>query len=255
MDIKLNRILTNVFLFGLLLQTSIFSKELRVVFSQSTPPYVFKDGSGIVMTIAKEALAYKGHTIKPVFVNISRSLELFKHGHVDATTIIQTSSGLEAFYSDYFMQYHNAAFSLKSKQYTLKKMEELKNYNFIAFQSANKYLGNKFGLIAKDAGKRYSEVADQKKQVYMLLQGHTDFVVMDRHIFAYYKNELISEGKVDKHIQIDLFEFFSPTKYQTAFNEKSLRDDFNEGIKHLKKTGRYDEIFYDYSEKYFHIKK
>lgn len=226
-----------------------------MVFSESTPPYVFKDGSGIVATIVKEALAYKGHTVSPVFVNIGRGFELFKHGYTDGSTIIQKSSGLDAFYSVDFMQYHNAVFALNKNHYGIKKMAELADYHSIAFQNANKYLGEAFGQVTARAGKKYSEMADQKQQVYMLFKGRTDIVIMDRHIFRFYRNQLISENKIDASSGFDMFELFEPTKYQCAFKDKSARDDFNEGMAYLKKNGRYKKIYDEYGEKYFEVKR
>jgi polar amino acid transport system substrate-binding protein len=242
-------------LFILLLLSSLDAQEVKVVFSYSTPPYVFTDGNGIVVTIVKEALAYKQHTLKPVFVNIGRSMQLFEDGYVDATSIIKVNSGLKSYYSDYFMQYHNAAFALKSKHYTIKTIEDLIDYNFISFQNAHKYLGERFERVAQKAASKYSEVADQKQQVFMLLKARTDVIVMDRHIFKYYLNELISDGKVEKNIEVEMFELFEPTQYCTAFKDKKLRDDFNEGVAYLKNNGRYDQIYEEYSTRYFEIKR
>lgn len=239
----------------IVLAVMLFSKEVKVVFSYSTPPYVFKDGSGIVLSIVKEALAHKGHTIEPIFVNMGRASELFRDGYVDATSITQTTSGLEAFYSDDFMQYHNAAFILKKRHIKIEKLEDLKDFHIIAFQNAHLYLGEDFGRVARLADKKYMEVADQKQQVLMFLNGRTDVAVMDRHIFTFYKNLLIQENKVEKNIEIELIELFSPTPYKTAFKDEKLRDDFNAGMKHLKETGRYDEIYNEYSKKYFEVKK
>ena len=118
----------------------LFSKEVKVVFSYSTPPYVFKDGTGIVLSIVKEALAHKGHTVEPIFANIGRASELFRDGYVDATSITQKASGLEAFYSDDFMQYHNAAFVLKKRHIKIEKLQDLKDFHIIAFQNAHLYL-------------------------------------------------------------------------------------------------------------------
>ena len=244
-----------IFFIVLLLNSVLPAKEVQTVFSYSTPPYVFEDGSGIVVSIVEEALAYKGHTVKQVFVNMGRGFEMFKYGYVDATSIIKKTSGLDAFYSDYFMQYHNAAFALKSKNYSIKKIAELKNYNFIGFQNAKKYLGEEFEQSANDAGERYSEVADQRQQVYKLLRGRTDVVVMDRHIFTYYKNQLLFEGAVDKDMEVELFELFEPTKYRTAFKDEKIRDDFNEGIQRVRDSGRYDTIYKQYSNKYFRVQK
>lgn len=233
----------------------LFSKDVKVVFSYSTPPYVFKDGSGIVLTIVKEALAYKGHTVEPIFVNMGRASELFRDGYVDATSIIQTTSGLEAFYSEDFMQYHNAAFVLRKKHMKIDKLEDLKDLYTIAFQNAHLYLGKEFGIIAELADKKYMEIADQKQQVSMLLNGRTEVAIMDRHIFTFYKNLLIQEKKVDENIDVKLIELFTPTPYKVAFKDEKLRDDFNAGMKYLKESGRYDEIYDEYSKKYFEVKK
>lgn len=240
---------------SILLSVASYAKEYKMVFSYSTPPYVFADGSGIAQTIVKEALAYKGHTVSPVFVNIGRSFELFKHGHVDSSTIIQKSSGLDAYYSIDYMQYHNAVFALKKNHYKITKLDDLKDYHIIAFQNANKYLGENFEKIALACGSKYSEVADQKQQVYMLFKGRTDIVIMDRHIFRFYTNELLSEKKIESSDAFDMFELFEPTKYQTAFRDEKSRDDFNEGIEYLKKTGRYEAIYSEYSQKYFEVKR
>ena len=177
-----------------LLVVTLNAKEIQVVFSYSTPPYVFKDGTGIVVDIVKKSLQYKSYTIKPVFVNIGRSFEIFKNGYVDATSLITKSSGLKAYYSDFFMQYHNDAIALKSSKFHIQKLADLQRYYFISFQHASVYLGKKFGKIAKKAGDKYSEIADQKLQVYKLLLGRTQVVVMDKYIFKYYKNELIPKA-------------------------------------------------------------
>ena len=232
-----------------------FSREYKIVFYESTPPFVFKDGTGIVQTIVKEAMAYKGHTVEPVFVNMGRAVELFKDGYVDGATIIQKSSGVEAFYSADFMHYHNAVFALKKNHYNIRKIDNIVDYQVVAFQNAKKYLGEDFGRVANKAGKKYTEVADQKQQVYQLFMGRTDITIMDRHIFKFYRNQLINEGKIDPNSEIDMFELFPATKYQTAFKDKRARDDFDAGIEHLKKTGGYDKIYKEYSEKYFEVKQ
>lgn len=116
-------------------------------------------------------------------------------------------------------------------------------------------MGDDFEKVVKLTDKKYMEIADQKQQVSMLLNGRTDVVVMDRHIFAFYKNLLIQENKVDKDIEVELIELFSPTPYKTAFKDEKLRDDFNAGMKYLKESGRYDEIYNEYSKKYFEVKK
>ena len=234
---------------------TIYAKDIQVAFSPSTPPYVFKNETGITVDIVKESLAIKGHLLTPIFVSIGRGFKLFKDGYIDATTIIKKNSGLDAFYSDYFMQYHNAIFALRSNHYRINSLSQLSDYYLIGFQNAHKYLGKEFESVIQKSKNKYNEVPDQKMQVLKLLKGHTDIIVMDRHIFKFYKQELISEGKVPKNIQTTLYELFPPTKYRVSFKDERLLNDFNAGLHILKESGRYDEIYHYYSSQYFKVRK
>lgn len=40
--------------------------EVRIAFSKYTPPYVFEDGSGIVVDIVRMALESGGYSVTPV---------------------------------------------------------------------------------------------------------------------------------------------------------------------------------------------
>lgn len=238
-----------------MLSTVVYAKEVQTVFSYSTPPFVFKDGSGIVMELMEKSLAYKSHTVKPVFVNIGRGLEMYKAGYVDASSLLNKSSGIKTNYSEYFMQYHNAIFALKKNNFKIEKLDDLSSYYFSSFQNATDYLGEEFAKVANKAKEKYSEIADQKQQVYKLLMGRTELTIMDKSIFEYYKNKLISEGKISKDIKIQKFELFKPSKFRAAFRDKQIRDDFNAGLKKLKESGKYDEIYEKYSNLYFKIKR
>ena len=57
---------------------------------------------------------------------------MFKEGYVDGTSIIRKNSDLDAFYSDYFMQYHNVLFALSKHRYNIRTLDDLKDFNLIA---------------------------------------------------------------------------------------------------------------------------
>ncbi|MDT8447694.1 MAG: ABC transporter substrate-binding protein [bacterium] len=231
------------------------AKELKVVFSAYTPPFVLTETHrGIVIDIVTEALAYKGYQVKPYFESIGRSFELFSQKQVDATTIIQESSKLKAFYSADFMHYHNVAISLKSKGYQISQFADFKDLDLIAFQNAHIYLGPEFAA-AVAGNPHYKEIANQEQQVLMLLSNRTNLAVMDRYIFTYYRGKLINEGKATPEQVPQLHELFKPTPYKAAFVDAQVRDDFNSGLEQLKKSGRYDQIYREYSQQYFHIKQ
>ena len=230
------------------------AKELKIIFSQYTPPYVLEDDKGIVVEIVRTALESSGHVVKPMYVPIGRGFKMFADQQVDGTTIIQESSGLKAHYSQPFMQYHNMAFVPKASGLTIQSIGDLKGKAIIAFQNADKYLGEEFSRVVA-GNPRYKEMAQQEAQTHMVLLGRTEVAVMDESIFRYYREKLLAEGKIDKSQECIGFEIFPPTPYRAAFNDPAVRDDFDRGIAAMRQDGRYDAIYRKYVEQYFNVRK
>lgn len=227
-------------------------KPIRVIFSSYTPPYVFENGNGIVIDIVTEALKPAGYNVVPVFLPLGRGFKMFADKKIEATSVIKKNSGLKnAYYFDYFMQYHNYAITLKSGP-RVDSINDLANLDVITFQNAHLYLGKAYGQLVS-SNPNYKELPNQEIQVLMLLSGRTDVAVMDKSIFRFYKNKLISEGKVSAKVAVVLNNLFEPTRYRTAFIDHHIRDAFNQGLKILRESGRYDEIYENYIDKYFEI--
>jgi len=231
-----------------------YADELKIIFTKYTPPYVFEDGTGIVVEIVRTALESAGHKVRPIYVPIERGFKMFAEKQADGTTIITESSGLKAEYSDNFMQYHNLAFALKSRNLSIRNVTDLKDKSVIAFQNADKYLGDEFAR-AVAGNRQYKEMAQQEAQTHMLLLGRTDVVIMDESIFRYYRERLIAERKVDAAHEYVRFDIFPPTPYKAAFIQRKVRDDFNRGVAAMRKDGRYEAIYRKYTEKYFPVRK
>ena len=230
------------------------ARELKIIFSQYTPPYVFEDDKGIVVDIVREALKASGYHVVPVYVPIGRGFELFAEKRVDGTAIIRENSGLQANYSDDFMQYHNRAFTLKSRRHKLSKLEDLKDKTVVGFQNAHKYLDEDFAR-AVAANPNYKEMANQETQTLMLLLGRIDVAVMDESIFRFYREKLIAEGKAQRSVEYEAFPLFPPTPYKTAFIDARIRDAFNRELKAMRRDGRYDAIYRKYIDEYFMVKQ
>ena len=228
--------------------------ELKIIFSKYTPPYVFEDGTGIVVDIVRTALEAGGHKITPVYVPIERGFKMFAEKQVDGTTIIQESSGLKAEYSENFMQYHNRAFALKSRNLAIHSVADLRDKSVVAFQNADQYLGTEFAR-AVVGNPQYREMAQQEAQTQMLLLGRIDVAVMDESIFRYYRLKLITERKADKAGEVIGYDIFAPTPYKAAFVDGKLRDDFNKAIAAMRKDGRYEAIYRKYTEQYFPVRR
>ncbi len=228
------------------------AKPIHVIFSSYTPPYVFENGTGIVIDIVTEALNPAGYKVVPVFLPLGRGFKMFADREIEATSVIKKNAGLKnAFYSDYFMQYHNYAITLKSGP-RVDSISDLASLDVIAFQNAHLYLGKAYGEQVS-SNPNYKELPNQEIQVLMLLSGRTDVAVMDKSIFRFYKNKLISEGKVSANVAVVLNNLFEPTRYRTAFIDRHIRDAFNQGLKKLYESGRYDEIYENYTDKYFEM--
>lgn len=244
-----------LFLLYLFLACSFVSaKDLKIIFTKYTPPYVFENDTGIIVDIVRTALTAKGYKIKPVYVPIGRGLKMFSDKLADGTTIIQESSGLQAYYSDDFMQYHNRAFALKSRNFDIRSIADLNGKSIMSFQNSSKSLGKEFQQIAT-RNPKYKEMAQQEAQVQVLLLGRTDITVMDESIFKYYQQKLIADGKVDKNQEYVSFEIFPPTPFKAAFNDPQLRDAFNKELAAMRKDGRYAAIYRKYNVQYLPFKK
>lgn len=248
------RIVTGWLCALLLWSNAAAARELKIIFSSYTPPYVFENGEGIVIDIVKAALSSSGHTVIPVYVPIGRGFEMFAEKRVDGTAIIRENSGLTANYSADFMQYHNFAFALKERNQQVRGLGDLKDKSVVAFQNASKYLGGAFGT-AMAGNPHYKEIANQETQVLMLMLGRIDVALMDESIFRFYREKLVAEGKVNPTVEYQAFNLFEPTPYKTAFVDPTVRDDFNRGLAAIRRDGTYDAIYRRYVERYFEVKR
>ncbi len=243
-----------VFLLSVLSSAVVQARELKIIFSSYTPPYVFQaettDKPGILVEIFQQAFAGTDYTVKPVFLPLGRGFKLLEEKRVDALSISTTNLGLKAYYSDYCIEYHNYAIGLVSRPHSIKHIADLKGLSIIAFQKADTYLGKEFNETVT-GNPNYVEMANQENQVHMLLKGRIDIAVMDRSIFQYYRNKLINEGMVHKDAEYQLYDLFNPSRYRAAFADEKVRDRFNEGLKRLHASGAYQAIYSKYIHDFF----
>ncbi len=237
-----------------LLSSGAQAREIKVVFSSYTPPYVFQNNSdgrpGILVEIVQQALSGTGHTVNPVFLPLGRGFKLLEEKKVDVISISKRKLNLKAHYSDFSIVYHNYAIGLADRQMAIERTADLKGKSIIAFQKADIYLGDAFNE-AVTGNPNYVEMANQENQVHMLLKGRTDIAVMDRSIFEFYRNKLVSEGLVSREIKPRFYDLFEPSRYRAAFADKALRDQFNRGLKRLHDSGEYQAIYDKYLHEYF----
>lgn len=222
------------------------SKEVTIAFGQSVPPYIIQsNNTGIEIDIIREALKYRGHSLKIVYIPFIEILDVFTKNIADGAATVEEKIGIDGYFSDGTITYHNYAISLKKRNYDIKKIWDLRNYKVSAFQLARKYMGQEFARMA-EANPLYRERQDQKAHVRLLYEGKIDVVVTDQNIFDYYQHQL--SDIVDTSQELILHGIFPESNYKVVFRDKKIRDDFNDGLRHIKATGKDHEIYSSYIE-------
>lgn len=244
------RLLSRFLLLGLVLgsATSGHAANVEMAFGEKIPPFCFPESdSGIELEIIGEALAFKGHLLKPRYYPLARVPLTFRQGEVDAamTNLGQDLSEIGAHYGNPAVIYQNVFVTLKGRNLTLKKPEDLKGLSVVAFQGAAKRYPE--WLAASEQAGLYYEQNNQELQVLGLNKGRYDVVLSDQSIFHYF--ELLLERTTlfkAKPVQMHDFTEVDPDDYRPVFRDPQIRDDFNAGLEHLKATGRYQQIYDHY---------
>jgi len=217
--------------------------HLTVAFSFAKPPYVFAekledtyDTRGIELEIMTKALAFKGHSFKPLYTTYERLNGELQSGHVDAAATVRPELD-NIFYSKEFVYFHNFAITRKNAL-PMKAMGDLVGRSLVAWQGATKDLGPAFAAASKQASV-YKEIPDQQRQVKLFLKERVNTIIIDGSIFKFWTREM---GENPKDFTYNSL-FGGKTSFVVGFRSKKLRDDFNAGLAKLHASGEYKDIF------------
>jgi len=94
----------------------------------------------------------------------------------------------------------------------------------------------------------YQEVRDQEHQIVQLYNGETEFILIDMHVFLYFRQitAMTNTSMPISHHLVPGLTQKSPAF--VIFKSKDLRNDFNTGLQQLKNSGDYNDIFYRYTK-------
>ncbi|MYM88124.1 transporter substrate-binding domain-containing protein [Rugamonas sp. FT82W] len=221
---------------------------VTMAFGEKIPPFCFPEtDSGIEVEILREALAFRGHTMKPHYYPFARIPVAFKAGDVDAamTDLGEDMEKWGAYYGDPAVFYDNVFISLKERRLVIKTPDDLQGLTVISFAGASKRYPEWLDAVKK-AG-HYFEQNDQALQVLTLDRGRYDIVLSDRNIFRYFTQQLkLNKSFHPKPVVEQSFVKFNPMDYRAIFRDKKVRDDYNAGLKNLKDSGRFNAIYQKY---------
>jgi polar amino acid transport system substrate-binding protein len=221
-----------------------------MAFREKVPPSVLpKSHTGIELDVIREALKFKkGHTLEPKDYPLARVSIGFRQNAIQAA---MTDSGQDlrryvGHYADSAVTDTNVFITLKNRNITINSTADLNRYRIVSFQGAAKRYPMWLRNITKTS--KYSEISSQETQVKLLVSGRFDVVLSDRNVFKYFSNLYIKKNKLSKNTDFKEIEFtkINPNDYRPIFKSKKVMEDFNEGLRHLKKSGRFQEIYDSY---------
>ena len=219
------------------------SKELTFAVGLALAPYnIPEKNRGIELDIVREALAMKGYRVKTKYVPFARRILEIEQGEVDGVLTVNENSDLDVHLSDEHIVCENVAVSLKKKGFNIEKVGDLKDKSILTFQNAKKYLGKEF-VAAAESSPDYREISKQELQINLLYGDRVDMIVLDKRIFYYHRK---NNKMVDTTQPIDIWYIFEEVPFRVGFVDKKVRDDFNDGLKRLRESGRYEEIIEKY---------
>ncbi len=220
-----------------------YSSELTVHVSP-VPPYVIDgEARGIACDLIERAFASQQLKVRFILSNNKR---------MEAEVLQKTSDAgfagipLEVpslYFSDSVIDYQNVFVSLRKNKLNLQHLNDLSDKKIIAFRNASRILGADFASLLK-RNIWYFEVGDQRSQLPMLDAERGDVIVLEQRAFYYFAQQHYPIRVIKERYVIHAL-LPSIPRY-LGFHDKALRDQFNLGLKEIKKSGEYQQILHRY---------
>jgi len=224
---------------------SMAMQAFKVVVGLSKPPYVIEESRlGFELELIRQVLTNIGKEAQFIFIPYGRSEKMLDLPDIDAViTVNQQMFPNSKNLSETYINYQNVAISLKSRAVELNSIADISSYSIASFQLADKVLGKEFAL-AVTSSPVFTQVANQKKQVELLLLGRVDILVMDIKIFLHYLREL-NQGEQASAVKIH--HIFPLSPYRVAFKSSEDVSAFNLAMKKYKFSINYQKLLDKYN--------
>lgn len=219
---------------------------LRMGFGTHKPPYIFEgEPRGLEYELVMAAAARGGLQVAAYYAPMERLHLMLARGELDAIATTNEQSGVSAFYSDVYIEYHNVAVALARRQLPIARIADMAGYSVSAYQRARYLLGSEFQAMA-EGNPRYREEALQINRNRLLYSGRVDLIVGDQRILRYFNRQVADQ--VDVSQPLSFYRLFATTPYRVGFRQDARRELFNQGLKALRESGDYQRIEQRYAE-------
>ena len=224
---------------------SLNAQEITVRTVDWPPFYAssLKNG-GPITDITRQALKLKGHTMDIKFIPWKRALESVKAGDADMVLAAYDTPERRADYlfSDRYYEVSEFIIGIEGKvPSTYKQVSDLKKYTF------GLTTGYAYSKEINEKTLKHQYASADEQNIKKLIAGRVDLLVMNKGLFydtlSRASSTAIKPVFLSPPLSVNgLYNMFSKQKKHSA----KLVNDFNEGLKALKASGRYNEILKDH---------
>ncbi|RTE87657.1 MULTISPECIES: ABC transporter substrate-binding protein [Gammaproteobacteria] len=231
-------------------QASELPESITVAFGQYKEPYVIQETDrGIEVDIIKEVFARVGVSINALYIpykNLEEALETFPS--IDAAAGVSTRTLEQFTYIPNFSFFNNVIVSKTRNNIEINSFSDLTEYSLLAWQgaaSSGSALGEEFIALFGNAERsqdKYFELSNQYQQNAMFWSDRVDLVLLDEHIFEWYRRPV---GMVlDVSDEVTYHRLWNEShSTSVVFKDEELADIFRQGLAALKESGQYRAIY------------
>lgn len=241
-----------------LISVQMDAKTLKVAFGKGKPPYVYEFNGelrGLKVDLIREVVLRMGKTFDATGMSYMRLEAEARHGEsYDMVVGVRNRDGAR-FYSKALVDHEVSAYSLKSRRLILRKVQDLSNLRVATWRNSWKDLGPEFSQIFKPrfSGKmpeNYVEFVSTKDRFASLWKSGVDVLIMDRHIFDWYR--MVNMPKLDMRQDVQVHNIFSAELATfVSFRDARLMAAFNRELQRLRESGEYAKIVRSQFERHF----
>lgn len=241
----------------ILMAESSRADEILGAFQTAKPPFIIPEepyddhdmglesvGLGIQIDVARAALKVRGHTLKHVFVSERRLNHELDKGNVDIAFDVRPELDHRFYSQEQFSEYENAVFTHKTNFKKIESFQDLSDISLVTWTGAHKDLGHIFAAAVKD-NPGYLETPDTSKMK-MFIAGRVDALLIDQYIFSWYFKNVEKGRNPQKHFNFNYLKELKKRGGKAGFLSSSLRDDFDYGLRTIRKNGTYQKILESY---------
>lgn len=220
-------------------------QNFKVVVGLSKPPYVIKkELAGFELELIRVVLTHMGKDPEFIFIPYGRSAKMLELPDVNAVmTVNQQMFPNSHNFTENYINYQNIAISFKNKNIKLNSIADISNHSIASFQLADKILGPEFSTAVANSP-MFIQIANQKKQVELLLLDRVDILVMDIKIFLHYLHVL---GMSKRRDDIQFHYIFPLSPYHVVFKDIDNVKKFDNAMRKYKLSTEYKTLLKKYN--------